>query len=180
VYSDLYLLRHQATYFDPTYDCDLESASMKSFRRLRCILLIALATSLLTVSLHATTPEEKMVLAPVNAMFDGMAKRDPAAIQAPTLAGGSLVIVRDGKTIQLTFAAFADRIGSGTTRIEERIHDPLVRIDRDLAVVWAPFDFLVEGKEDHCGTDLFNLVNIDGKWVIAGIAANDRKDCPGR
>ncbi len=34
----------------------------------------------------------------------------------------------------------------GTTEIEERIHNPMVRIDNDLAVVWAPFDFLVDGK----------------------------------
>ena len=33
----------------------------------------------------------------------------------------------------------------------------LVRIDHDLAVVWAPFEFLVDGRVDHCGTDLFNL-----------------------
>jgi hypothetical protein len=52
-----------------------------------------------------------------------------------------------------------------------------VRIDNDLAVVWAPFDFLVDGKVDHCGTDLFNLVRVDGKWLIASVADTGRKDC---
>ena len=138
----------------------------------------AMAAGLLNVSLYAATPEEQAVLASVQAMFDGMAKRDAAAIKEPTLPGGTMVLMRDGKPTQMTFEAFAERVGKpGTTQIEERIHDPLVRIDNDLAMVWAPFDFLVDGKVDHCGTDLFNLVRKDGKWLIASVADTGRKDC---
>ena len=144
---------------------------MKIFRQLRFVLFVAGATGLLASSLHAATPEEQAVLAPVKAMFDGMAKRDAAAIKEPLLPGGTMVLMRDGKPSQMTFDAFADRVGRpGTTQIEERIHDPLVRIDNDLAMVWAPFEFLIDGKVDHCGTDLFNLVRKDGKWLIASIA----------
>jgi Putative lumazine-binding len=157
----------------------LESGAMKIFR-LHLILSIAgaIAAGLLNTSLYAATPEEQAVLASVQAMFDGMAKRDAAAIKEPTLPGGTMVLMRDGKPTQMTFEAFADRVGKpGTTQIEERIHDPLVRIDNDLAMVWAPFEFLVDGKVDHCGTDLFNLVRKDGKWLIASVADTGRKDC---
>ena len=107
---------------------------------------IILATSVATVA-YAQTAEEQAVLAPIHAMFDGMSKRDAAAIKAPTLPGGMMVLMRDGKPSQMTFEAFAERVGKpGTTQIEERIHDPMVRIDNDLAVVWAPFDFLVDGR----------------------------------
>jgi len=122
--------------------------------------------------------EQHAVLAPITEMFDGMAKRDAAAIRKPVLSGGSMVLMRDGKPTQMTFEEFAGRVGKpGTTKIEERIHDPLIRIDHDLAVVWAPFEFLVDGKVDHCGTDLFNLVRVDGKWIIASVADTGRKDC---
>jgi hypothetical protein len=98
-----------------------------------------LATSLATHA-FAESAEEQAVMAPIHAMFDGMSKRDAAAIKAPTLPGGSMVLMRDGKPSQMTFEAFAERVGKpGKTQIEERIHDPLVRIDNDLAVVWAPF-----------------------------------------
>jgi hypothetical protein len=153
---------------------------MKIFRQIRLVLLVAGATaaSLLNSSLHAATPEHQAVLAPVKAMFDGMAKRDATAIKEPLLPGGTMVLMREGKPTQMTFEAFADRVGRpGTTQIEERIHDPLVRIDNDLAMVWAPFEFLVDGKVDHCGTDLFNLVRKDGKWLIASLADTGRKDC---
>jgi len=148
--------------------------------RLQPLFFVAgtIAVGLLVPSTRAATPDEQAVLVPINAMFDGMAKRDAAAIKAPTLPGGTMVLMRDGKPAQMTFEAFADRVGKpGKTQIEERIHDPLVRIDNDLAMVWASFDFLVDGKVDHCGTDLFNLVRTDGKWLIASVADTGRKDC---
>lgn len=118
------------------------------------------------------------MLAPVEAMFEGMAMRNAPAIKQPLLPGGTMVLMRDGKPTQITLEAFADRVGQpGTTRIEERIHDPLVRIDNDLAVVWAPFEFLVNGKLDHCGTDLFSLIRQDGKWLIASVADTGRQNC---
>jgi hypothetical protein len=134
--------------------------------------------ALLTPSLQAQTPEEKAVLAPITAMFDGMAKRDAAAIQSPTLPGGAMVLMRDGKPTQMTFAAFAEMVAKPTkVQIEEKIHDPLIRIDNDLAVVWAPFIFLRDGKVNHCGTDLFNLVRVNGKWLIASVADTGRDNC---
>jgi hypothetical protein len=152
--------------------------------RLQRLLFFAVGTiamGLLTPSTRAATPDEQAVLLPINEMFDGMAKRDAAAIKAPTLPGGTMVLMRDGKPTQITFEAFAERVGKpGKTQIEERIHDPLVRIDNDLAMVWASFDFLVDGKVDHCGTDLFNLVRTDGKWLIASVADTGRKDCGGK
>jgi hypothetical protein len=141
-------------------------------------IVIAGATAMPCV---AQSRDDQAVLAPIRAMFDGMSKRDPAAIKAPTIAGGSMVLMRDGKPTQMTFEAFAERVSKpDKAQIEERIHDPLVRIDNDLAVVWAPFDFLVDGKVDHCGTDLFNLVRVDGKWLIASIADTGSKNCSGR
>jgi hypothetical protein len=158
----------------------LQSGAMNLFHRSHLILFLAAATAagFLINSLHASTPDEQAVLAPITAMFDAMAKRDAAAMKKPLLPGGGMVLMRDGKPTQMTFDAFADMVGKpGKAQIEERIHDPLVRIDNDLAVVWAPFEFLVDGKVDHCGTDLFNLVRADGKWLIASVADTGRKDC---
>jgi hypothetical protein len=153
---------------------------MTGFRSLRVVVLAAagVAVAFGNVSTFAATAEEEAVLAPIQAMFDGMTKRDAAAIKEPTLPGGVMVLMRDGKPTQMTFEEFATRVGKpGKTHIEERIHDPLVRIDNDLAMVWAPFEFLSDGKVEHCGTDLFNLVRKDGKWLIASVADTGRKDC---
>lgn len=143
--------------------------------------LIAVTLAALPVALHAATPEasdKQAVLAPIHAMFAGMSARDAAAIRKPTLPGGVMVLMRNGKPMQMTFEDFATRVGvPGKEKTEERIHDPLIRIDHDLAVVWAPFDFYVNGKVNHCGTDLFNLVRQDGQWRIASVADTSRNDC---
>jgi hypothetical protein len=124
------------------------------------------------------TPPDSQVLAPIDAMFHGMTERDPAAIKSTALPGTILVLMRDGKPEQMTIDGFADHFSKPSkAHLEERIHDPLVRTDHDLAMVWAPFEFLVDGKPDHCGTDLFNLVHTGGKWLIAGIADTGSKAC---
>jgi hypothetical protein len=137
-------------------------------------------TLVLTLRAAGQPPTDSSVLAPIDAMFHGMTARDPAAIKSAALPGTILVLMRDGKPEQMTLDAFADHFGKpGRAHLEERIHDPLVRTDHDLAVVWAPFEFLVDGKKDHCGTDLFNLVHTGGKWLIAGIADTGSKACAG-
>jgi ketosteroid isomerase-like protein len=144
-------------------------------------LAAALCLSALAATLPAATPEEDAVLAPVHALFDGLSHHDAAAFRAAALPGTVFILMRDGKPTKTTVEAFADHVAKlDKTPVEEHIHDPLVKIDNDLAVVWAPFDFLVNGKVDHCGTDLFNLVKSDGKWRIAGVADTSRKDCPAK
>jgi hypothetical protein len=106
-----------------------------------------------------------------------MAKRNPSSIEASAIPGATFVSIQYGALHQMTFAQLAQRIGTETAHIDERIHDPLVRVDNDLAVVWAPFEFRIDGKLDHCGTDLFSLVHIEGKWLIGSLSATLRRDC---
>lgn len=143
---------------------------------------LCFAAALVLLLVHAAALESPAdapaVLAPIDALFHGMAQRDAEAIKAAAIPGAVLVLMRDGKPEQMTIEAFAERVGKPSkTRIEERIHSPLIRVDHDLAVVWAPFEFLADGKPDHCGTDLFNLVETNGRWLIAGVADTGSKDC---
>jgi hypothetical protein len=133
---------------------------------------------LMTMPLHASTPEEQAVLAPFQAVLDGIAQHDQLLIRKQLLPGGMVTLLRNGQPLQLHFDAFVDHIRpGGSEKIEERMHDPLVRIDDNIAVIWTPYTFHVGDKVDHCGTDLVNLVRLDGHWLIASIADNSRKDC---
>jgi hypothetical protein len=88
------------------------------------------------------------------------------------------VVVNDGVLSQLTVEFWANRVAtSGTTHIEETIHDPEIHIDHDLAVVWAPLKFYIDGKLDHCGRDLFSLNQKNGNCQIVGLADTTRTDC---
>jgi hypothetical protein len=136
----------------------------------------------LIVELKNPTPEssteEKAVLASFQAMLDGLGKRDKAAMMAQLLPGGSAILMRKGKPAQMTFEMLTDRLSQpGTSTHEERIHNAVVHVDGDVATVWAPFEFLVDGKIDHCGRDIANLIRVDGRWIIAAIEDNGRNDC---
>ncbi|HEV7779369.1 MAG TPA: nuclear transport factor 2 family protein [Luteibacter sp.] len=149
-------------------------------RALPVVSTLALAFAAMVSPAHAATPKEQAVLAPIQTMFDGMAKHDKATLLSAVLADGSVALLRDGKVHRMTLGEFAEKAGTGSGKIEERIHDPLVRIDNDIAMVWAPYEFLSDGKVRHCGTDVFNLVQQEGRWLIAGVADNGRDNCPAR
>lgn len=128
----------------------------------------------------ALTPEERAVLAPLAKVFDGIAKHDRGLVKEQLLPGGMVTLKRSDRIVQMSFDQFVERIpATGKEKLEERIHDPLIRIDDDIAIIWAPYVFLIDGKGDHEGTDSVNLVKKDGRWLIAGIADNGRKIRPG-
>jgi hypothetical protein len=137
----------------------------------------AIALGVLVFSTRSARPDEHAVFVPINLMLDGMAKREGSEVVASAIPGAMFVSMQYGTLAQETFVQFGTNLGAGTTHIDERIHNPLVRIDNDLAVVWAPFEFRIDGKLDHCGTDSFSLVHNDGKWLIASLSATLRKDC---
>jgi len=155
-----------------------ELQSLVSIPRQSHLYILIACFVMVPLSGCSASKDDAAVLIPIQAMFDGMAHRDAAAIKAPWLPGGVLVVVNDGVLSQLTVEFWANRVAtSGTTHIEERIHDPEIHIDHDLAVVWAPLKFYIDGKLDHCGRDLFSLNQKNGKWQIVALAATTRKDC---
>jgi Putative lumazine-binding len=143
---------------------------------LPAIAAIAMTLSLVPAS-RAASAEQKAVLASFQAMLNGLGKRDKAAMMAQLLPGGSATLMRNGKPLQMTFDSLTDRLSQpGPELHEERIHDALIRVDGDVAIIWAPFEFLLNGKIDHCGRDIATLVRVDGRWLIASIEDNGHKD----
>lgn len=139
---------------------------------------LAAGLALVCVAALADSPASPGVLEPVHAFFDAMARHDQAAMREQVLPAGTATLMREGKPVQLTLGDFVDHVKPGKERIEERISKPQVMVDHDLAVVWAPYTFLLEGKPHHCGIDVFNLVRVDGHWRIAAIADNSRACAP--
>jgi hypothetical protein len=49
----------------------------------------------------------------------------------------------------------------------ERYWSPTVLVRGAIAVVWAPYEFWIDGKTSHCGIDVFDMVKIDGAWRVS-------------
>ena len=120
-------------------------------------------------------------MAPVHRLFEGMAKADPAMMRSALTPGGSLSTVRHGGLKQEPLRNMVDNAPAGWKPglFEEKIRNPIVHIDDNIAVVWAPYGFYIDKHVRHCGTDIFTLVKVDGKWLIAGSQDNSREACAG-
>jgi hypothetical protein len=128
--------------------------------------------------------EEAAVLAPIRAMFAGLAARDGQAILAQVRSEGHVAVAverPDGSSglRHMNWADFAGGIKPGPERYEERITNPAVEIDGNIAMVWAPFAFLVDGKVRHCGVNHFDLVRENAQWKVLNVTWSQRTTgCP--
>ena len=135
------------------------------------VLMLLFAIILLTHYLDAQTTEDS-VKAVVNQLFDGMKNSDAKMIQSAFADSAILQSVgknKEGKIVIENerideFAKSISTLKKGAA--DEQIVFESVKIDGQLAMVWAPYKFYFEGKFSHCGVDSFQLVFINGQWKI--------------
>lgn len=128
--------------------------------------------------------DERAVLATVDKLLGGINTRDAAAIGATLRAAGSATVVTEAEsgpaTVRtLPWPELLARFQPGPETFDERISSPAVEIDGDMAMVWAPYVFRLNGKVHHCGTNHVSLVRENGAWKIASLAWTSRTTgCP--
>lgn len=128
--------------------------------------------------------EEAAVIAPIDRLFRAMLNRDSASILAEVRPEGVLTTFADAadgtQTItQQSWAQFAARFATGSQRMDERLFSPAIEIDGNMAMVWSPYTFHIDGKLSHCGIDHFSLLREGGKWRIQNLSWTRRTtDCP--
>ncbi|KAJ7203061.1 hypothetical protein GGX14DRAFT_652505 [Mycena pura] len=110
-------------------------------------------------SVAGFSDEQRAVLAAVERFLDGIRLRDKAQMHA-------LVLPRRRR-----------HPPSPPSRemAEPITGDPVVLVDREIAMAWTPYEFLVDGTLDHVGTDIWSLVKQDGRWLITGLVDNSHK-----
>ncbi|HEU0097324.1 MAG TPA: nuclear transport factor 2 family protein [Allosphingosinicella sp.] len=117
--------------------------------------------------------DEAAVLAVAEEMLGTLKSKDSAKMLALTLPEGGATAVGEGKLHHFSWAQFVEHLPKDpNVVVEERLFDPLVRVDGDVAVVWGRYDVSVNGKFLHCGTDHFDMVRTGGKWRILNITWN--------
>jgi len=146
---------------------------------LRFVPAIAFLT-LVAAPAHAQDAERTAVLATVQKVFDAMRTRDTALLRQAfdTSARLSGVSTRGpAPSVRLTApAAFGGAIASAPAGDvwNERIYDPEVRIDGDVAQVWAYYTFHRNKTFSHCGVDAFMLLKVGNDWKITQLADSRR------
>jgi hypothetical protein len=152
--------------------------------RLVCLLL---PTLLGAAPVHAQDGDRADVLATVNSMFRAMATRDTALLRSVFEPGARLTGIRtraDGTEALQTISVdqWVDFVAKDKRPDwRERAFEPEVRIERNLAQVWAAYDFHFGSAFSHCGVDAVQLLKRGGRWLIVSIADTYQKEgCPSR
>ena len=52
---------------------------------------------------------------------------------------------------------------------EEKLTDYIVNSDGNIAHVWTPYEYYLNGKFSHCGANSFTLVYTDESWKILNV-----------
>jgi ketosteroid isomerase-like protein len=130
----------------------------------------------------AADADETAILAQIERFFGAMRAQDAPAIKAILLEDTTFSAQRFGpegvKLARIQGQAFAERV-AGQKGLDERMWDPVVMRRGPIAMVWAPYEFRLDGKTTHCGVDVFDMVKVDGTWRIAHLMWTQEPDaCP--
>jgi hypothetical protein len=143
------------------------------------ILLVIIANCSIA---FAQETAEAAVKQTIKTMFDAMRKGDSTLLRstfAKGIAFQGIANKKDGSTMLVTENPddFIKSIGTPHKSVyDERITFQDIKIDGDLASVWAPYKFYLGDQFSHCGVDVFQLMKTAAGWKIIYIVDTRRKD----
>lgn len=112
----------------------------------------------------------------IQAAFDAIETNDQAAWAEVLTEKGMFTSIRgEAGARRIGYQTYAEAAANTTpppNAYLERWWDPIILVDGDLAMVWTPYDFLIDGEFSHAGIDAIVLVRSDAGWKIASIAWN--------
>ncbi|HWZ03901.1 MAG TPA: nuclear transport factor 2 family protein [Mucilaginibacter sp.] len=144
------------------------------------ILIIGLL--ILSNNLFAQQADTLAIKQTISTLFDAMRKGDSTTLRSVFSKDMILQSVsndKNGKAVLSTENAdgFVKAIGTPHAAVyDERIVFDGIKIDGDLASVWAPYRFYLGDKFSHCGVDVFQLMKTAAGWKIIYIVDTRRKD----
>ncbi len=138
----------------------------------RIILLVVLLIS--TNAIKAQQNEEKEVIKNViETFFESLHQGDSTLIKktlhkeikiqttATNREGKKLLKTEDRQKLLINIAN-----KPSTAVYLEKLLSYDIKVDGNLASVWTPYEFYVNGKFSHCGANSFQLFNNNGNWEI--------------
>jgi hypothetical protein len=139
------------------------------------VLVVTLGTTLSTTA-HAQATDREDAYAVVRRLFDAMRARDTAAMRAAFVSNASTqTLTRDSVRFE-SIDGWITGIGRAPAGLllDERIANPVINIDGDLASIWVDYWFFAGDRFSHCGVDSFLLARRAGEWRIFGLVDTRR------
>jgi hypothetical protein len=103
-------------------------------------------------------------------LFDAMHTHNAPAASDLFVPGATLTSIdAAGQATIIPFDKFVERVGSSKSNWLERMWNPTALESGSIAVVWAEYDFHLNGTFGHCGIDSFQMIKTAAGWKIGGI-----------
>ncbi len=145
------------------------------------ILAVALSYSIISFS---QSDDRALILETVQKFFDSIEFRDRQLLESILVPNSLNISARelDDGEAQFNVMSYDEGVTALTRpgrNAKERSWDETVLIQGNIAVVWTPYDFHVDGVFSHCGIDSFQLINQDGQWLISNSSWTlETENCP--
>ncbi|GIT21338.1 MAG: hypothetical protein CM1200mP40_10200 [Gammaproteobacteria bacterium] len=145
------------------------------------ILAVALSYSIISFS---QSDDRALILETVQKFFDSIEFRDRQLLESILVPNSLNISARELDDGEAQFNVMSyDEVVTALTRpgrnAKERSWDETVLIQGNIAVVWTPYDFHVDGVFSHCGIDSFQLIKQDGQWLISNSSWTlETENCP--
>ncbi|WP_445719405.1 nuclear transport factor 2 family protein [Flavobacterium sp.] len=136
---------------------------------------------LLSFCINTLFSQQQEVKNTVDDFFAAFHAKDTVALRElchPEIVLRTVANTKEGNKLKdEKFDEFLNSIATipANLKIFEKLIDYKVEIDGNLAHVWTPYEFYVNGDLSHIGANAFTLYNDNGKWQIIHLIDTRRK-----
>jgi hypothetical protein len=135
---------------------------------------------LFPVPAGAQSADERAVLATVDRLFEGMRLADSGIVRSTFAPGARFASVEGRATpAAITYEAidgWLSGIATSARRWDERIYDVQVKVDGNIAQVWAPYTFYLDKAVRHCGINSLALLRDGAGWKVTQLSDTRRRE----
>jgi hypothetical protein len=122
-------------------------------------------------------------LAAVEQIFEGMRTADAEMVREVFASDARFAVLdmRDGpaRIGAQSVDGWLTAVGSSEGRWNEQVYDLDVRVDGNMASVWAPYTFYLDGQISHCGINSIEMLRDADGWKVTQLSDTRRREgCP--
>lgn len=143
--------------------------------------LLFVFTLIFSFSAFSQESEEKAIKASLQTFFEAITEQDSVKFKEVMDMRGQLyytsVKENPSKYGMSSFQKAMDRFDTSKSFIERPFNYD-IKIQKQMAMAWVTYEFIVDGKFSHCGVDVFTLFKDGERWKIVNVGfTNEKEGC---
>jgi hypothetical protein len=144
------------------------------------IIFLISVNPLMAFAQEPTSDQDHEVAGVAYAFLAALSATDAATLSGLLAPQAMIYSVREGpegpSLRAVTREAFLESLAGEDQEFLERMWNPEVSVQGRVAMVWAPYDFHLNGQFSHCGIDVFTMLMGEEGWQVASITYNVVRD----